>query len=431
MSPLSVLYIDDDRSFSERIRSFFERTGEARVEICTVREGWNQAIGARYDGIIYAHLTPKGITFLREVRKKSNIPFIFFSENYGMDLMGEALNAGADYYLGKEGEPEESFGTLLEVLKRTVARKQECQDALFQYRSLVQKNEQLAASEEQYRTIIENCEDVLYVRCDDRFLLVNKRAVEISRYTEEELLQIPIADLIFSETPFNTGADRSGERISIQFHRVIRTKSGRIAPLECTEQPIQFCGSPAILGVCRDVLEYEMIVQILTKRVRTLTIVNKIIVSVCHQDLIENLLHELLQGILDLLGYDAGGMYLVDSKNKHAKIISAVNIPSDFYAETDNLDIHQQPYDRIFILGRSIISENYEDINPERAEKYHLKSIISVPIFMGNTIIGALNAISSERSLVSEDDRTLIESIGREIGIAVKICYRNADQRGF
>ena len=66
----------------------------------------------KYDAIISDYEMPKmdGIEFLKRVRASGNtIPFILFTGRGREDVVIQALNEGADYYLQKGGDPKSLY----------------------------------------------------------------------------------------------------------------------------------------------------------------------------------------------------------------------------------------------------------------------------------------------------------------------------------
>jgi PAS domain S-box-containing protein len=57
----------------------------------------------------------------------------------------------------------------------------------------------LQESEDRYKTLVENSPTCIYVRQGGRFRFVNKRMIELSGYSREELLNMPIFDIIHPE----------------------------------------------------------------------------------------------------------------------------------------------------------------------------------------------------------------------------------------
>jgi len=81
-----------------------------------------------FDAVISGHHLPEtdGIAFLHEVRARfDNLPFILFSENVHEEVVIEALNGGADFYLRKDGDPAVRCSELVQKLRLAVTKRQE------------------------------------------------------------------------------------------------------------------------------------------------------------------------------------------------------------------------------------------------------------------------------------------------------------------
>ena len=66
-----------------------------------------------------------GIEFLKTVRTSGNtIPFILFTGRGREDIVIQALNEGADFYLQKGGEPVSQFAELAHQIRQAVMQRQ-------------------------------------------------------------------------------------------------------------------------------------------------------------------------------------------------------------------------------------------------------------------------------------------------------------------
>ena len=65
-----------------------------------------------------------GIQFLKQVRGSGNsVPFILFTGRGREEVVIQALNEGADFYLQKGGEPKSQFTELAHKIQSAVSRK--------------------------------------------------------------------------------------------------------------------------------------------------------------------------------------------------------------------------------------------------------------------------------------------------------------------
>ena len=122
---ISILCVDDEQDLLEVAQIFLEESGEFKVEISTsAQEALNVASIAAYDAIVSDYLMPgmNGIEFLKEIRRRcGDIPFILFTGRGREEVVIEAINNGADFYLQKGGDPEAQFAELTHKIRQAVA----------------------------------------------------------------------------------------------------------------------------------------------------------------------------------------------------------------------------------------------------------------------------------------------------------------------
>ena len=113
---LTLLYVDDEPSLLETCRIFLERDGRFSVDTITSAPAALDLMGSRhYDAIISDYQMPgmDGIELLKRVRSTGNpVPFILFTGRGREEVVIQALNEGADYYLQKGGDPRSQFAEL-------------------------------------------------------------------------------------------------------------------------------------------------------------------------------------------------------------------------------------------------------------------------------------------------------------------------------
>lgn len=125
---LSVLYVDDEECLLEIGKTFLEMDGSMQVDISTSAqsklEGWGNI---NYDVIISDYEMPlvNGIEFLETLRSRGDrTPFIIFTGRGREEVVINALNAGADYYIQKGGAPKAQFAELTHKIKKAAERRQ-------------------------------------------------------------------------------------------------------------------------------------------------------------------------------------------------------------------------------------------------------------------------------------------------------------------
>jgi len=127
VQPLSVLYVDDEPALLDIGKLFLERAGDASVTTAPdAAEAIRLITDHHFDAIVSDYQMPgmDGIAFLKHLRQSGNrIPFIIFTGKGREDVVIEALNSGADFYLQKGGDPKSQFAELINMIHAAVAHK--------------------------------------------------------------------------------------------------------------------------------------------------------------------------------------------------------------------------------------------------------------------------------------------------------------------
>jgi len=122
---ISVLYVDDEESLLEIAKIYLEENNKFHIHTAnSVREGLEILRTRSFDIIISDYQMPDidGIMFLKMLRSSGNTtPFIIFTGRGREEIVIEALNSGADFYLQKGGDPKSQFAELESKITRREA----------------------------------------------------------------------------------------------------------------------------------------------------------------------------------------------------------------------------------------------------------------------------------------------------------------------
>jgi len=126
---ISILYIDDEPDLLELARLFLEQKKDMTVDTCGSAAGGLEILENHprsYDIVVSDYMMPgmDGISLLKKIRELyPSLPFIIFTGRGREEIVIEALNNGADFYLQKGGDPRSQFAELEHKIRLAVERR--------------------------------------------------------------------------------------------------------------------------------------------------------------------------------------------------------------------------------------------------------------------------------------------------------------------
>jgi PAS domain S-box-containing protein len=166
----SVLYVDDEPVLLELGTQFLEQSGRFSVTTAASAPVAMELLKQQpFDAIVSDYQMPvcNGLQFLRELRKDSDLPFILFTGKGREEVVIEAINTGADFYLQKGGDPKAQFAELGHKIVQAVSKR---------------KAEQL------YRTVFESTGTGMMILDEDKTIsAVNREMERISGFSRAEI----------------------------------------------------------------------------------------------------------------------------------------------------------------------------------------------------------------------------------------------------
>jgi DNA-binding response OmpR family regulator len=124
---IRVLYIDDEPSLLEIGKVFLERDGKIKVDtLISPSEALKRLKYERYDAIISDYEMPEknGVELLKLLKTAGDTtPFIIFTGRGREEVVIEAFNNGADFYIQKGGDPKAQFIELSNKIHYAISRR--------------------------------------------------------------------------------------------------------------------------------------------------------------------------------------------------------------------------------------------------------------------------------------------------------------------
>jgi len=450
---IRVLYVDDEPDLLELSRMFLERSGDFSVATIDSGPAALELLGReQFDAIISDYHMPgmDGIQFLIEVRKRfGQVPFILFTGRGREEIVIKAINSGADLYLQKGGETGAQFA---ELAQKT--------------RIVVERHATIAAlkeSEEKNRRIVETSHEGIWAMDKDFVTTyVNERMATMLGCTVDEMLGKPVLSFI----PEEALADQQGKFMQRfegkpgSYERQFKVKDGRTRTFNVSATPLigddsSVQGSFAMLTDITDRKDAELalqkahdnlevqvqertadlysanmklqkeiaysnlIAESLKEYAKMTSTLNEVIITANKAETLPDLFRDSLDRALELLDFEAGGIYLVNPEERIAEVHYSKNLPDNFIEKTRTISIDAPPYDTLFAKGQPVVTEHFEEFSPELAEKTQIRSLASIPLVSKNRVIGAINLANTKRETLSVDEIQVLTAIGRELGTTI------------
>jgi len=122
-----ILYVDDEPALLDIVRLYLEKKRFIVDTATSAGEALKKMqCNPPYDAVVCDYQMPvmDGIGFLRVLRRHGDdTPFIIFTGKGREDIVIQALNEGADFYLQKGGDPASQFAELAHVIQKVVRQK--------------------------------------------------------------------------------------------------------------------------------------------------------------------------------------------------------------------------------------------------------------------------------------------------------------------
>lgn len=193
---IEILFIDDDPDLLDIACQYLEREGEYSIITSqSALSAINLINEYSFDIIIsdYEMKRMDGIALLKHLREKGDtIPFIIFTGKGREEVVIEALNGGADFYLQKGGHPIAQFAELSNKIHYAVSRRRA-------EKELIERNKNLEFIRRELATVNENLKEQVRERTRD--LIESEEHIELLLKQKDQFIYQLAHDLRTPLTP--------------------------------------------------------------------------------------------------------------------------------------------------------------------------------------------------------------------------------------
>ncbi len=259
-----ILYVDDEPAMLDIGKLFLEQSGQFSVDTIASAPAALELLDSKsYDAIIADYQMPDmdGIEFLKKVRSSGNsIPFILFTGRGREEVVIQALNEGADFYLQKGGEPKSQFTELSNNIHYAMMRRR--------------SEDSLKRSEAQLRQIIDLVPHMIFAKDGDgKYLLANRAVAEGYNTTVANLEGISQVRFHGDSAELRHMLEDDREVMATGMTKFIPEEPyidafGKHRFLQTTKVPFTTSGNnqQAVLGISIDITEHKRVEEELKKK---------------------------------------------------------------------------------------------------------------------------------------------------------------------
>ena len=280
--PLGVMYLDEDGALTYENRA-------ARRIVGAPEEGELPSRGLHLNAMlegIPAEERPS-VAPLFEGKTLKNIVFKYRSI-YGKETIVESTGVPQ---IGSDGKPVGFVFTLADVTEREA------------YQRTIRE------SEEKYRLVVENASEAIIVTQNGRFRYANPRTCEISGYSQDELLEKTVFDLIhpdhktFIENKYRNSI-QSEQIETLHPFKAVR-KDGTVLWVEITSVSLDWEGQPSTLNFLTDITDRQQATEALKESIeRYESLYHGVLVGLVRTRMTDGTILQCNQHMARILGYD-------------------------------------------------------------------------------------------------------------------------------
>ncbi len=284
------------------------------------------------------------------------------------------------------------------------------------------------ASEEQYRSLVENSDDAIYIAgADVRPRYANSAFERIFGYKPHELATLDPFERIHPDDVENVRAAISklmdGHSVRNLEYRFCH-KDGRWIDLQCNTSVFAHDGEEVeeFQFVVREVTQIRQRHQQLMRRNLQLGALTTL-AAVANSSLkIEEIARDTLKVALESTGMEGGSVHLADDGRNRLKLFLHLGLPGELVDELRDLAWGEGIPGMVVASGQAKV---FTDIAAEApmarpaAAKHGFKSLIMVPVKARGETLGALGLVSHHDVQFGVEVVEMVTAMGNQLGIAL------------
>jgi PAS domain S-box-containing protein len=420
LSVIKALYVDDEPGLLDIVKAFLELSGNFQVTtFSTAADALKALATEQFDVIISDYQMPvmDGIEFLKKVKSEHiTTPFVLFTGKGREEVVIEAVNNGADFYIRKGTDTKAQFAELINVINQAVARKE--------------AEEALTYNLRHFRMLIENGSDIIAeVDKNGKIGYVSPSIKRTLGLQPDELLDKNLKDLVHPDDSGKVDAIltnilEAGQGPSFELRLSTKDRAWKVIEVDGTRNNTR---NPTIVINAHDVTERNRLVNGLKNLNRMHAFLSSINQAILHTPVAEELYQKCCQVAVKEGLFKMAWVGVLDPEGRV--------LPTASFGETGDylneilITVNEEPEGR-GPCGTSIKTNEVVVCNDiandksalpwrERAAKNGFESMIMLPIRLHGKPIGAFGLYSEISDTFTGEEIRLLQEIAEDISLAV------------
>ncbi len=280
---------------------------------------------------------------------------------------------------------------------------------------------ELQKSENEKSVILESLlEHIIYQTTDNTIIWANKAAADSVNSTPEELI---------GRKCYQIWNDREVPCDDCPVVKSLKSKKSEVCEMKTPDGRIwRVAGCPVkdkdnnIIGTVEstlDITEKKMAEQKVKERSEALSVLNKIITLGNESTSLQEFLEKSYDQVLDIVGFDRGGIYLYNHETHHNQLVLHKNVHPDFIAAVEDVDIAEGLFRKVFDKHKPFYIEDFSQFM-EGSKELGIFSVAIIPLRSKDEYVGSLNIGSPVYQELSQNELELLMAIGKQMGIIIQ-----------
>ena len=293
--------------------------------------------------------------------------------------------------------------------------------------------EKLQASEEKYRTVVENANEAIIVIQDGVIKFANPKTMELCGYSEKELTSKPFAEFIHPEDQ-DMVKERylrrlKGEKLPPIYSFRFINKEGNTRWVEISAVRITWQGKPATLNFLTDITERKKAEEKIKKLYSLQIVIRKINQAFLKVKNESELFQKICDSLLEIEDFKFAWIGLVQKGTFEVKPVAHAGFEKGYLSSIkvrwDDSEYGRGPTGIAIKTGKPSIVQDIENdpryaLWRKEAKKRGYASCMALPLIHQGERIGTLNVYSGRKDAFQDDEVEHLKEVASDIAIGIR-----------